>query len=207
MFKEISMKNIVLLLALCLSIGVMLAQGKSSITDSYNAETAKNYTRALQIMEEIAATDQSDEFYQLRIGWLQYMLGRYDDAIKSYSKSNTLAHSLDAQTGIVNCQLALGRWDDARALADQILKSYPLNPIILGKAAYAAYMKQDYSAAAGYYTQIMKITPWDMEIRGYLVNNLYLSKDMDNAKKHYQKLKKYYPDSPIVKEYAKTLGS
>lgn len=191
---------------LFLLASMMLAQGKSTITDSYNAETAKNYSRALQIMEEIAAVDSTDEFYQLRIGWLQYLLGRYADAIKSYSKSNTIAHSLDAQTGILNCQLALGKWDEARALADQILKSYPSNPVILGKAAYAAYMKQDHRGAADYYLAILKITAWDMEIRGYLVNNLYLAKDVDAARRHYQKLKKYYPDSTIVKEYAKLLG-
>jgi len=40
-----------------------------------------------------------------------------------------------------------------------------------------------------------------------LVNNLYLAKDMENARKHYQKLKKYYPDSSIVKEYAKVFDN
>ena len=200
------MKHTLLILLLCMVAGILLGEGKASITDSYNAETAKNYSRALQIMEEIAANDPNDEFYQLRIGWLQYLLGRYNDAIASYTKSNRIAHSLDAQTGIVNCQLALGKWDEARALSDQILKNYPQSTTIMGKAAYAAYMKQDYSAAAGYYSSIIKITPWDMEIRGYLVNNLFLSKDVENARRHYQKLKKYYPDSPIVKEYAKTLG-
>lgn len=200
------MKRIVAIALLFLMAGMMLAQGKSTITDSYNAETAKNYPRALQIMEEIAATDTNDEFYQLRIGWLQYLLGRYNDAIKSYTKSNNISHSLDAQTGIVNCQLALGMWDEARALADQILKSYPQNPVILGKAAYAAYMKQDYRGAADYYLAILKVAAYDMEIRGYLVNNLYLAKDTENARKQYQELKKYYPDSSIVKEYAKVLG-
>jgi tetratricopeptide (TPR) repeat protein len=200
------MKTTVIAMILCLLSGVMLGQGKSTITDSYNAETAKNYTRALQIMAEIAATDTNDDFYQLRIGWLQYLLGKYNEAIKSYTKSNTIAHSLDAQTGIVNCQLALGKWDDARELADQILKSYPQNTVILGKAAYAAYMKQDYAGAASYYLSIIRITPWDMEIRGYLVNNLYLSKDTENARKHYVLLKKYYPESLIVKEYAKIFG-
>jgi len=203
---SIYMKQTALVLLLCLLAGMLLGEGKANITDSYNAETAKNYSRALQIMEEIAANDPNDEFYQLRIGWLQYLLGRYNDAITSYGKSNRIAASLDAQTGIVNCQLALGKWDEARALSDQILKNYPHSTIIMGKAAYAAYMKQDYAAAAGYYAAIIKITPWDMEIRGYLVNNLYLAKDVDNARKHYQKLKKYYPDSTIVKEYAKTLG-
>ncbi|MDY0151901.1 MAG: tetratricopeptide repeat protein [Candidatus Cloacimonas sp.] len=200
------MKRVISIMVLFLLASMMLAQGKSTITDSYNAETAKNYTRALQIMEEIAATDTTDEFFPLRIGWLQYLLGRYSDAIISYTKSNNIAHSLDAQTGIVNCQLALGKWDNARDLADQILKSYPQNAVILGKAAYAAYMKQDYRGAADYYLAILKTSSYDMEIRGYLVNNLYLAKDVENARKHYQKLKKYYPDSPIVKEYAKVLG-
>ena len=200
------MKRQITIIVLILIAGILLAQGKSTITDSYNAETAKNYTRALQIVEEIAASDSSDEFFQLRIGWLQYLLGRYNDAIKSYTKSNTLANSLDAQTGIVNCQLALGKWDEARALADQILKSYPQSTTIMAKAAYAAYMKQDHRGAADYYLSIIRINPWDMEIRGYLVNNLYLAKDVENAKKHYQKLKKYYPDSAIVKEYAKLFG-
>lgn len=200
------MKRLISIMVLFLMAGLMLAQGKSTITDSYNAETAKNYTRALQIMEEIAATDSNDEFYPLRIGWLQYLLGRYNDAIASYTKSNNIAHSLDAQTGIVNCQLALGKWDSARSLADQILKSYPQSTVVLGKAAYAAYMKQDYRGAADYYIAILRVSSYDMEIRGYLVNNLYLAKDVENARKHYQKLKQYYPDSPIVKEYAKVLG-
>ena len=201
------MKKVIVIVALILLSASMLAQGKSTITDSYNAETAKNYSRALQIMEEISANDSNDEFYTLRIAWLQYLLGRYNDAIKNYGKSNGIAHSLDAQTGIVNCQLALGKWDEARSLADQILKSYPQSTTIMGKAAYAAYMKQDYRATADYYLAIIKITPWDMETRGYLVNNLYLAKDMEAARKHYQKLKKYYPDSSIVKEYAKVFDN
>lgn len=191
---------------LILITGLSLAQGPVSITDSYNAETAKNYTRALQIMEDLSAKEPNDDFYALRIAWLQYLLGRYNDAIKNYQKSNNISHSLDAQTGILNCQLALGKWDEARALADQILKSYPQNTVIMGKAAYAAYMKQQYRDVADYYLAILKVTPWDMEARAYLVNNLYQAKDIEAAKKQYQLLKKYYPESAMVKEYAKVLN-
>jgi len=193
-------KYLIIFLLLWVSLG--FAKGKSTITDSYNAETAKNYTRALQIMNELREDDPNDEFYLLRTAWLQYLLGSYKEAEQNYSKSNQIFHSLDAQTGILNCYLALGKWNDAQALADQILKSYPQNPIILSKAAYASYMKQDYRATADYYLEIIKIMPWDMESRGYLVNNLYLAKDVDNARKHFNILKKYYPDSPMVKEYS-----
>ena len=195
------MKRIFILLLLlwtCLSY----AKGKSTITDSYNAEIARNYTRALQIMDELRTDDPEDEFYLLRTAWLQYLLGNYKEAEKNYNKSNQIFRNLDAQTGILNCYLALGKWSDAKTLADQILKSYPQNTLIMSKAAYAAYMQQNYRATADYYLEIIKLAPWDMESRGYLVNNLYLSKDTENARKHYNILKKYSPDSPMVKEYS-----
>ena len=196
------MKQCILSCLLILVAGFLLGQGKASITDSYNAETARNYARALQIMEDLNTTDPNDSFYNLRIAWLQYLLGRYNDSLKNYQKSYNIFPSLDAQTGILNCQLALGLWNDAHIQAEQILKKYPQNMLVLGKAAYATYMLQDYQATANYYQRIIDIFPWDMESRGYLVNNLYLAKDIENARKHYQILKKYAPDSAMAKEYS-----
>ena len=197
------MKQFILSCLLILVAGFLLGQGKASITDSYNAETARNYTRALQIMEDLNTSDPNDEFYILRIAWLQYLLGRYNDSLKNYQKSNNIFPSLDAQTGILNCQLALGLWNDAHNQAEQILKKFSQNIVVLSKAAYATYMLQNYRATADYYQRIINISPWDVEARGYLVNNLYLAKDIENARKHYQTLKKYAPDSAMAKEYSK----
>ncbi|MDD3606056.1 MAG: tetratricopeptide repeat protein [Candidatus Cloacimonas acidaminovorans] len=197
------MKRIILPCLLILAAGFLLGQGKASITDSYNAETARNYTRALQIMEDLSANDPNDEFYILRIAWLQYLLGRYNESMKNYQKSNNLYPSLDAQTGILNCQLALGMWNEAHNQAEHILQNFPQNIAVLNKAAYSTYMLQNYRATADYYQRIVNIFPWDMESRGYLVNNLYLSKDIENARQHYQILKKYAPDSAMAKEYSK----
>ncbi|HQP63184.1 MAG TPA: tetratricopeptide repeat protein, partial [Candidatus Cloacimonas sp.] len=192
------MKQFILSCLLILVAGFLLGQGKASITDSYNAETARNYTRALQIMEDLNTSDPNDEFYILRIAWLQYLLGRYNDSLKNYQKSNNIFPSLDAQTGILNCQLALGLWNDAHNQAEQILKKFSQNIVVLSKAAYATYMLQNYRATADYYQRIINISPWDMEARGYLVNNLYLAKDIENARKHYQILIKYAPDSAMA---------
>lgn len=196
------MKQFILSCLLILVAGFLLGQDKASITDSYNAETARNYTRALQIMEDLNTSDPNDEFYILRIAWLQYLLGRYNDSLKNYQKSNNIFPSLDAQTGILNCQLALGLWNDAHNQAEQILKKFSQNIVVLSKAAYATYMLQNYRATADYYQRIINISPWDMEARGYLVNNLYLAKDIENARKHYQILIKYAPDSAMAKEYS-----
>jgi tetratricopeptide (TPR) repeat protein len=177
---------------------------KPSITDSYNAEAAKNYSRALEIMRSLISTNGEDEFYLLRVAWLEYLMGNYNASIINYQNSNKKFASLDAQVGILNCQLALAKWNDAKALADEILKQYPQNTTVMAKAAYATYMKQDYRSTADYYLSIIKITPWDMEARGYLVNNLYLAKDIENARKHYQKLQRYYPESSIIRSILKS---
>ncbi len=78
---------------------------------------------------------------------------------------------MDAQTGILNCQLALGMWNEAHNQAEHILQNFPQNIAVLNKAAYSTYMLQNYRATADYYQRIVNIFPWDMESRGYLVNN------------------------------------
>jgi tetratricopeptide (TPR) repeat protein len=75
------------------------------------------------------------------------------------------------------------------------------NPTLISKAAYAAYMLKDYALAAAYYAKAEALYPWDMENRGYLVNNLYLAGKTAEARKQYQLLKKYYPQSQIVSMY------
>ena len=62
----------------------------------------------------------------------------------------------------------------------------------MGKAAYAAYMLKEYSQAADYYNASSS-SPLGYGDRGYLVNNLYLAKRVDEAKAEYRLLKKYYP--------------
>ncbi|MBM4403445.1 MAG: tetratricopeptide repeat protein [Candidatus Cloacimonetes bacterium] len=192
-----------LLLICCICLE---AQNTISIRDSYNAETTGDYSRALDVMIKLATADANDEFYQLRLGWLYYMMQDYASAFNHYQKSNTLVANLDAQLGMLNCHLALGKWNDALALAHNILKQYPQHTTVMSKAAYASYMKQDYKDAADYYQRVLKINQWDMDTLGYLVANLYLSNQLTEAKQHFQKLKKYYPASAIITDYGKYLN-
>jgi len=195
----------VIILAILLAVTGLFAQISVDIRDSYNAETIGDYSRALEVMKKLAASDASDAFYQLRLGWLYYLLQDYDAGFTHYQRSHSNAANLDAQIGMLNCQLALGKWNDAITTANTILNQYSQNTAVMTKAAYAAFMKQDYRGAADYYQRVIRINQWDMEILGYLVANLYLSGQTAEAKKYYQKLKKYNPASTIITEYGKFL--
>lgn len=192
-------KLMILILAIALLTLPILAQ--RVIADSYDAENRGDYPLAMQIMQELAAKDATDPFYQIRIAWLQYQQGLYPQALASYQAANRLKDNIDAHTGIINCQLALGNWSEALALGTVQSGLHPENPVLLGKTAYAAYMLKDYAKAADFYARILNAYPWDMENRGYLVNNLYLSGDLAGAREQFLLLKKYYPSSSVITIY------
>lgn len=173
----------------------------ANISDSYSAEARYDFGTALLIMQDLIKTEPSEPFYQVRIAWLQYLSGQYADAIVSYQKAIALLDNLDAHLGIINCQLALGNYPEAMKLADIQIAIHKQNPTLYSKAAYAAYMQKDYAKAATYYNTMIAIYPWDMESRGYLVNNLYLAGNIQEATAQFVLLKKYYPKSPIIEQY------
>jgi len=185
----------------------LLAQnnGKDLISASYSAETAKNYTLALEKMKALEAQDTTDAFYKLRIGWLYYLSGKYSESLSYYKKSLKLSPCVDAQVGIVNCYLYLGSWNDAISLCKEILTTYPDYTDVLLKAGFAAYMKKEYNQSINYYLKAIIVNPYSFEARGYIVAAYYYNGNNNEAKKHYQFLKKYDPSSPAVKDFAKVL--
>jgi len=199
------MNSKLFILAVLLLLLSNLAALLPNITDSYLQEEKGNFASALDIMLELQSAEPAEPFYQVRVAWLQYLLGRYDEAILTYRKAIALQDNLDAHLGIVNCQLALGKYQEAMAIADELLKVHAQNPTLMSKAAYAAYMKKDYALAASYYQKLIAIYPWDMESRGYLVNNLFLAGQEEEGKRQLVLLKKYYPQSAIVTQYSAKL--
>lgn len=174
----------------------------ADISDSYAQEENGNYASALQIMQELQKSDAAEPFYQMRIAWLQYLLGRYEDAISSYRRALSIKEHYDAHMGVINCQLALGRYQELISEVAELLKNRPQDQALMAKAAYAAYLKKDYATAASYYRMIISLYPWDMESRGYLVNNLFLAGLDAEGIQQYALLKKYYPRSSILALWA-----
>jgi tetratricopeptide (TPR) repeat protein len=195
-------KYILLTLLILCSLNFVLGR---SIQSSYLAEANGDYSGAITHMQKLVREDPDEVFYTMRTAWLYYLLGSYEQALNLYQQSLERLDHLDADLGIINCQLALGQWDQALAYSQKLLPEHSQNTILLSKAAYAAYMQKEYPTAADYFGYIVAISPWDMENRGFWVNNLYLSGQLPEAKKQYRILKKYYPESPIVSELQELL--
>jgi tetratricopeptide (TPR) repeat protein len=179
---------------------------KDAITTSYTAETAGNYTTALEPMKTLEAADLNDPFYKLRLGWLYYNLGKYNDAATYYQKSIKLLPSQDGYEGLANCYLALGLWNETITTCDTVLKSDPAQWIFMLKAGYAQYQKKQYKSAIDYYQRAIKVQPFNFEARGYLIAANYYDNNLVEAKKHWVTRKKYYPASVFVTDFAKAFN-
>ncbi|MFA7024637.1 MAG: tetratricopeptide repeat protein [Candidatus Cloacimonadaceae bacterium] len=197
-------KHILLTLLILCSLQFIPA---TSIQDSYLAELSGDYAQAITHMQKLIQEEPTEVFYSMRTAWLYYLLGSYPQALELYQQSLVKLDHLDAHLGIINCQLALGQWAQALAASQKILPEHPQNTVLLGKAAYAAYMDKAYGTAADYFGFIVAISLWDIENRGYWVNNLYLSGNLSEAKKQYRTLKKYHPESQVVIDLREVLDT
>jgi len=197
--------SLLLIILVMLAIACLSAQQNTAapIQNSYSAETAGNYAGALDIMKTLETADNNDPFYKLRIGWRYYCQGKYNDAMGYYQKSLKLESSPDAYEGLANCYLALGYWNEAITTANNLLKDNPFNTNALLKAGYAMYMKKEYKSAEDYYLRVIKVNPFNFEARAYLIGSYYYDNNPQEAKKHYQTLKKYCPTSPFVTDFTK----
>ena len=137
-------KSILLTLLILVSVNFILA---TSIQQSYLAEASGDYARALTHMQKLVREEPNEVYYTMRSAWLYYLLGSYQEALELYQMSLAKLDHLDAHLGIINCQLALGQWDQALAASQRILPQHSQNTLLLSKGAYAAFMNKEIGRA------------------------------------------------------------
>lgn len=95
---------------------------------SYALEANGQYEQAAALMMPEMDHGKAGEFALLRYGWLNYLQGNYNDAIRAYRRAlerNT--RSVDARLGITLPLLAQKRWREASRYLNQVLAQSPLH--------------------------------------------------------------------------------
>lgn len=113
-------------LALILGTAVVpaSAQNQAAFSTSYTLEYEMKYDRAAEVIKSLA--DSGHEFARLRLGWLAYLAGRYNDSLNHYNlvlRANP--NSIDGRLGLTLPLLAQKRWQEAATQARQVLATSP----------------------------------------------------------------------------------
>lgn len=144
------MKKIILLLALCLSVGNLFAQDAEvdKLREAGDAAmTAKNYPEVVaKYSEYLKQTNYEDESRIFNCAFAAYNAKKYDDAVKFYELAIAKNYKADdAYTGKAMSKRDLNKVADFTATVEAGLKANPSNAN-LEKLLYVFCLKQGQAA-------------------------------------------------------------
>jgi len=124
----LKLKFMLALIMLMAAPSFTLAASKNIWSDSYALEANGQYEKAAALMVPLLNKGTENELALLRYGWLNYLQGNFNDAIKAYKQAlERNQRSFDARLGIALPLMAQQRWNEASRYLKQVLAQSPYN--------------------------------------------------------------------------------
>lgn len=96
----------------------------SSLTKEYD----KNYQAAIDDLLSVYEANKNNYLFNLRLGWLYYLLGKYDESVGYYYKAvSNQSKSIEARLGLTYPLSAQEKWDEVKKQYELILNEDPKN--------------------------------------------------------------------------------
>jgi tetratricopeptide (TPR) repeat protein len=129
---------------------------------SYALEKTGDFRKAINLLKDVYQEDSYE--INLRLGWLNYNAGLFDDSKVNYRKAlAVLPYSEEAKFGIILPLSARGEWDEVMRYYNQILANNPGNTVALYRLGLIYYNRKDYIQAARNIQKVVDLYPFDYD--------------------------------------------
>ncbi len=201
---DILRKTITIVIFVFLGNTVIYAQNNFSnlqeaFSKSYELEAQGDFKPAA---DEIKAFyDVNSYEINLRLGWLNYMAGNFNESMAFYKKAMELMPYADeAKFGYIFPLTALGRWDEVIRLYNVILENSPHDTKAMYYLGTIYYNRSQFDKAISHFKQIVDLYPFDYDgLLMYAWTNLQLGKKKE-AKVLFQKALLNKPNDSSAEE-------
>ncbi len=160
------MKQIAVLFSLVLAtLSYTMAQTNeeavvNAFKKSYEIEKQGNYKKAADELKKVYSEDSYE--INLRLGWLTYNAGLFQESASYYQKAVTLKpYSEEARFGLINPRAAQAKWSEVINIYKKILEIDPNNTIANYKLGLIYYGQKKYSDAKPLFEKIVNLYPFD----------------------------------------------
>ena len=171
---------------------------------SYVLEKNRDFKGAAATLMTVYQADSHE--INLRLGWLQYNVGRFDDSKRYYRKALSLMpYSEEARFGLILPLAARGEWQEVATLYQQIITHNPGNTRALYQLGRIHYNKREWVLAAKLFQKVVDLYPFDYD--GLLMlawSNLQLGKTRE-ARVLFNKVLLWSPNDASALEGLKLL--
>jgi tetratricopeptide (TPR) repeat protein len=159
---------------------------QEAFTTSYSYESNRNYTKAIEVL--LSVWDEESYETTLRLGWLTYKAGRYNESVNYYSKAITLRpYSVEARLGYVQPASAMGNWDQVLSRYNEIIRIDAGNYTARYNAGLIFYNRKDYQSAFKHFEVIVNMYPFDYDATHLFAWTNYRMGKLREAKVLFQK--------------------
>jgi tetratricopeptide (TPR) repeat protein len=160
---------------------------RTAFSKSYELEAQGDFKLAA---DEIKALYKEESYeINLRLGWLNYMAGNFNESIAFYKKAMELMPYADeTKFGYIFPLSALGRWDEVIEMYNKVLENSPHNTKAMYYLGIIYYNRSRFDKALSQFKQIVDLYPFDYDgLLMYAWTNLKLGNKKE-AKDLFQKV-------------------
>ena len=159
------MKNYLILafiLISCFAFAQNNESVRSAFVKSYTYEANKQYEKASNELEHVYNANSYE--LNLRIAWLKYSSGSYNESVSYYQKAIELqSSSIEARLGIVYPLSAQNKWDEVLAQYHSILQIDNKNSLVNYRTALIYYNRKNYTEAKKHLDVVLQLYPFDFD--------------------------------------------
>ncbi len=171
----------------------------AAFSDSYAKEKAGKFGDAVSALKDVYIADSYE--INLRLGWLTYLQGKFNESIGYYSKAiDLMPYAIEPRFGLALPTSAMGNWDMVIEQYNKILSIDPNNTVTLYRMGLISYDKKDYKKAYQQFEKVVNLYPFDYQSVIMLAWTNYQLGKVREAKVLFNKALLYYPEDPSAKE-------
>ncbi len=172
---------------------------EAAFSRSYELEKNGDFSAASEPLKKVY--DESSYEINLRLGWLQYNAGLFDESVIYYSKAQELKpYSEEARFGLILPKAALGHWDEVISLYDKILEINPNNTVALYRLGMVYYGRKNYDKAYPLFKKVVDLYPFGYDGLLMLGWTSYFMGNYNQAKVLFNKVKLNNPGDASANE-------
>lgn len=200
---EFLRKKIILLILTTIGFSAMAQFSQQALetafSKSYQHEKAGDFSAAADVLKKVF--DESSYELNLRLGWLNYNAGLFDESIIFYSNAQKLKpYSEEARFGLILPKAALGRWNEVIELYNKILEISPNNSVALYRLGLVYYGRKDYNKAQPLFKKVVDLYPFGYDGLLMLGWTSYFLGNYPQAKVLFNKVLLYNPGDKSANE-------
>jgi len=172
---------------------------EQAFSRSYEFEKGGDFTASAEVLKKVY--DDSSYEINLRLGWLHYNAGLFDESVIFYSGAQKLKpYAEEARFGLILPKAALGNWDDVILLYDEILKVNPNNTVALYRLGLVYYGRKNYDKAYPLFKKVVDLYPFGYDGLLMMAWTSYFLGNYNQAKVLFNKVKLYNPGDASAEE-------